>query len=298
MFDASCRPELVINDRFPRMTGAWESENVSGLYFAGTTTQVLDFKKAQSGFVHGFRYNVRSLFHILEARYHGVELPHEEVEMSARPLARRIIQRVNSTSSLWQQVGFLCDLIVPGKDGAPGTWNFDLNHEYVLRYGPGTDPQSRFYTLQLSYGPCPDNIVAHDHVHPYSNEIIRGKLPTEIHPVIRRYHGTTLIREYHMRSDFLSDWDSQYYLDPLVEFLEKDLMNEDVGRQEITYRVRELIRDGDMHFKEFKTTGEKSMAEKAMMNKPMAEKAMMDKPVAENGTVGMMDKPMAEHSAT
>ena len=70
-FDASifaedCRPELVIDDRFPAQTSAWESTNVPDLYFAGTLMQVRDFKKSTSGFIHGFRYCVRALHRMLE----------------------------------------------------------------------------------------------------------------------------------------------------------------------------------------------------------------------------------------
>ncbi|MFY0581091.1 NAD(P)-binding domain-containing protein [Cystobacter fuscus] len=36
IFDESCRPELVIRDRFPNQTAEWESTNVPGLHFAGT----------------------------------------------------------------------------------------------------------------------------------------------------------------------------------------------------------------------------------------------------------------------
>ncbi|GIM94945.1 NAD(P)-binding domain-containing protein [Paractinoplanes toevensis] len=38
IFDQTCRPDLVINDRFPSQTSAYESVNVPGLYFAGTIT--------------------------------------------------------------------------------------------------------------------------------------------------------------------------------------------------------------------------------------------------------------------
>ena len=80
IFDPDCRPELVINDRFPAQTPGWESTNVPGLYFAGTLTQVRDFKQSTSGFIHGFRYGVRALHRILERRYHGAPWP-------PRPLA-------------------------------------------------------------------------------------------------------------------------------------------------------------------------------------------------------------------
>ncbi|MGH3941580.1 MAG: NAD(P)-binding domain-containing protein [Pseudonocardiaceae bacterium] len=67
VFAANCRPMLVINDRFPEQTSAWESVNIIGLYFAGTLMQVRDFKRSTSGFIHGFRYCIRALHRILDA---------------------------------------------------------------------------------------------------------------------------------------------------------------------------------------------------------------------------------------
>ena len=61
----------MIRDRFPAQTAEWESVNVPGLYFAGTISQVRDFKRSTSGFIHGFRYAVRALHRILERRYAG-----------------------------------------------------------------------------------------------------------------------------------------------------------------------------------------------------------------------------------
>ncbi len=73
-FAEECRPELTINDRFPALTCEWGSVNVPDMYFAGTITQSRDFKKTTSGFIHGFRYNTRALYRMLEAKYHGQEL--------------------------------------------------------------------------------------------------------------------------------------------------------------------------------------------------------------------------------
>jgi thioredoxin reductase len=69
IFDENCKPALAINGRFPDMTASFESTNIPGLFFAGTLMQRLDYKKKQSGFVHGFRHNIENLFHGLEERY-------------------------------------------------------------------------------------------------------------------------------------------------------------------------------------------------------------------------------------
>ena len=43
------------------MNGGYESTNVPGLYFAGTLSHGLDWKRAAGGFIHGFRYTAQAL---------------------------------------------------------------------------------------------------------------------------------------------------------------------------------------------------------------------------------------------
>jgi thioredoxin reductase len=89
IFAPECRPALACGGKLPDLTGSWESRNVPGLFFAGALMQVLDFKKSQSSFVHGFRYNVRSLASLLAARSGAVALPHREAKRAGRfPLQR------------------------------------------------------------------------------------------------------------------------------------------------------------------------------------------------------------------
>eukprot|EP00750_Incisomonas_marina_P021839 INCI4765.8.p1 GENE.INCI4765.8~~INCI4765.8.p1 ORF type:complete len:810 (+),score=120.00 INCI4765.8:415-2844(+) len=52
--------------RYPKMTPHFESQSVPGLYFAGAIMHGNDFHRAAGGFIHGFRYLVRSLHRSLE----------------------------------------------------------------------------------------------------------------------------------------------------------------------------------------------------------------------------------------
>ncbi len=83
IFDDSCSPKLMIQDRFPALTSEWESVNVPGLYVAGTLMQSRDFKKTQSAFIHGFRYNVKMLASVLERNHENVSLPFTQFSTSA-----------------------------------------------------------------------------------------------------------------------------------------------------------------------------------------------------------------------
>src|SRR5262249_27064891 len=123
IFDPACRPELVFRGRFPAQTCEWESTNVPDLYFAGTLMQVRDYRKSTGGFIHGFRYCVRSLHRMLERKYHNVQWPHIRVPADPRALSEAVLARVNRTSALWQQFAFLCDLIVLSRDGT--AWYYE-----------------------------------------------------------------------------------------------------------------------------------------------------------------------------
>ena len=147
VFDESCRPDLVIDGRFPGQTSAFESTNVPGLFFAGSLMQARDWKKKQSGFIHGFRYNLRALHRIFELRYFGNEWPHRRVAPEPGALSEAVLARVNRSSALWQQTGFLCDLIVVPRDGSPARYYEELPTAYV--HDSPFDRYADYYTVTL-----------------------------------------------------------------------------------------------------------------------------------------------------
>ena len=177
-FAEECRPELAINDRFPAQTCEWESTNVPGMYFAGTLTQMRDFKKAASGFIQGFRYNTRALFRMLEKKHHGRELPSRDVEPTAEGLMLAAMERINRSSALWQQHGFLHDVIVlPADGGTAAGGSARYYEELPLAYVHETalSASGHYYTLALETA---------------------GESAV-LHPVIRRWNGPLLVAEYH-----------------------------------------------------------------------------------------------------
>jgi thioredoxin reductase len=208
-FAAECRPELTINDRFPALTAEWESVNVPHLYFAGTLTQSRDFKKHTSAFIHGFRYGIRALVHMLEQKYHGIDWPHRTVPVDG--LADAVLARINRTSALFQQFGFLCDVITP--DGR-------YYEEMPLDYVPFAD----CFTISLEYG------AGHDAIDPF--DVVTGRLweadethdDRYLHPVIRRRRNHTVVATRRLPEDICNDWtDERLYRDPLRAFIAESL---------------------------------------------------------------------------
>jgi thioredoxin reductase len=219
IFDPSCRPEMTVNGRFPNQTSAWESTNVADLYFAGTLMQMRDYRKSTSGFVHGFRYNVRALHRIFEQRYHGRPWPGRTMAATPEDLTAAVIDRVNRTSALWQQFGFLCDVLTV--DGRTATHHEELPVDYV--HDGEFGGHDHYYLVTLEYGPhhvAPDpfnvtRIERHDHG--------RANDSNFLHPVVRRFAGGDLGAEHHVIEDLQAEWREDVHVKPLLEFFRRDL---------------------------------------------------------------------------
>ncbi|MFF4492263.1 NAD(P)-binding domain-containing protein [Streptomyces sp. NPDC001544] len=225
MFDDDCRPDLVIKDRFPRLTNEWESVNVPDLYFAGTITQSLDFKKSTSGFIHGFRYGVKALSRILERRYHDREWPHTALPAAAGAVSEAVVARVNRTSALWQLFGFLGDAVLVGTDGEVRYCDevpVAHLHEAVTRGEFGS--LASYFTVTLEYG------ADHDQVDPFDVTVSRtpqqdtsGLDARYLHPVVRQFlpDGTGKpVAEHHITENLENEWDDpDVHVGPLRSFL-------------------------------------------------------------------------------
>jgi hypothetical protein len=87
------------------MTDNFESANVPGLYFAGTVMHGNDFRRSAGGFIHGFRYLVKSMFHQLELEYHKEQLPALKIGKSEGDIASAFWERIHVSSGLYQMHG-------------------------------------------------------------------------------------------------------------------------------------------------------------------------------------------------
>lgn len=221
VFDDSCRPLTVIDDRFPAQTSEWESVNVPGLYFAGTLMQMRDFKKKQSGFIHGFRYNIQMLHSLLELKYEGEPLPRRSIPADPEAITDAIIKRVNLTSALWQQTGYMCDLVVVHDDEKIAEYYEALTVDYVA---DNFSKEDRYYTVTLEFGQ--ERIdAAHDVfqvARPHKNNVSQAHLSTGIHPIVRRYRGGELLHVHHVIEDFASEWQEDVHWTPLAAFMRSE----------------------------------------------------------------------------
>jgi thioredoxin reductase len=214
IFDGSCAPELAVNDRFPKLTTAWESTNVPDLYFAGTLTQSRDYQRHFSAFIHGFRYNVEALTRLLLERYHATPWPMRALD-GPEGVMPAMMERVNNSSVLFQQPGFLGD-VVRVRDGQVSY----VESYPVDRFLEQVESQCKQLALMLTleYG-------REDHPDPFNIERFPedGSKSFFIHPVVRVYRGGMQTAEHHVAEDLENDWSSPFYLAPLRRFLDDQL---------------------------------------------------------------------------
>ncbi|MFY1635025.1 NAD(P)-binding domain-containing protein [Solwaraspora sp. WMMB335] len=225
IFDDTCRPQLVINDRFPEQTPAFESTTVPDLYFAGTLSQQRDFKKSTSGFIHGFRYGIRALHRILGARYHGTGWPTTRLDATPEAITDALIARINRSSALWQQFGVLADVVTIGADG------FAYYHEEVpLAYltDGGLGASLPAFAATLEYG------ADHDAVDPFDvsvprvaeNDASAAHDATYLHPVVRFHLGGQVRSAHHLAENLENEWDlATVHQQPLAVFV-KECLND------------------------------------------------------------------------
>lgn len=218
IFDESCQPELAIDDRFPAQTSEWESTNIKDLYFAGILMHMRDYKKKQSGFIHGFRYNIRVLYNLFEKKYHSQELPNYQLSINPRILVDTIIKRVNRSSGLWQQTGYFCDLIVISKENEAATYYEDLTLDYVHEGELGQN--YHYYTITLEFGldsfSTTSDPFAMERVH--KDNAQEAEKSAFIHPIIRRYYKGELVAEHHVIEDLASEWKEDVHIKPMLAF--------------------------------------------------------------------------------
>ena len=219
IFDDGCRPALVHKDRFPKITSAYEVENVPGMYVAGTITQPRDFKRGTSGFIHGFRYGVRALHNILQQRYHQVPWPAVNVPGTPEAITDAVLTRVNRSSGLYQQFGMLGDVVLRPGDG-DARYLEEVPVDFVRDGGLG-DHAHDVLIVTLEYGPD------HDKVDPFDvtvarvaqDDAERALDAAYLHPVVRLYRDGGLVATHHVAENLENEWNRPAHHGPLTAFL-------------------------------------------------------------------------------
>ncbi|MFV2062467.1 MAG: NAD(P)-binding domain-containing protein [Chloroflexota bacterium] len=123
----------------PTMTNAYQSATVPGIFFAGTMTQsVAGLKKfgipANSGAVHGFRYNARVMVDHVAEQYFGRVRTRSEV--APADVVDQLLTSASMAPELWHQKSYLARALSRDPDGSIRDEGIVSLAEYVDASGP------------------------------------------------------------------------------------------------------------------------------------------------------------------
>src|SRR5262249_42163604 len=154
------------------------------------------------------------LHRLLEEKYHGRPLQGRRLVDGPDELAKAIIARVNTSSALWQQFGGLCDLILVSDQSGEAEYYEELPLTYV--HDSPWGQHEHYYLVTLEYG------AAHDVDDPFNrnrialDDVDHAEQSNALHPVVRRYAGSTLVAVHHVIEDFANDWVEDIHVQPLL----------------------------------------------------------------------------------
>jgi len=171
------------------------------------------YKKTTTGFIHGFRYCVRSQLNAVLHREFGKALPTDKVNNDIDSIAKHIVHRVNRNAAGYQMFAVLIDYLIlnPTADTLDFVYEVHTDHakdivkdvpyiEVMLQYGDrGNTPGFRFEQQSTPEKP---------------------ELSWALHPVLRLYYNGKLLRRLHMLETAELNWDiAKYHVEPLKVWL-------------------------------------------------------------------------------
>jgi len=211
IFAPDCLPDADAKDKYPILDASWES-SVPHLFYIGTAMAARD-RKAASGFIHGFRYNIRTLFRLLEARYQGVALPEQTFPLQSmadlQALTDHLLYDLSNTAALFQLYGVLCHVLVFDKAQGKATLLRDLPLQYVLDHVDSVSAGREFMTLTLEFGfdKYPADANALDFIHPAPG----AECAAFLHPVFRYYVDGKLVSQRNLDESLSIRFDEASY---------------------------------------------------------------------------------------
>ena len=220
-FGDTARPQLMVDDRFPQLNAHFESVNVKGMYFAGTLTQAINYRKGTSGFIHGFRYNSKALANMLMHRHEQKPFPAQQLAGNSRNIAEAILNRINESSALWQQHGFIVDVIEIDVDTGTGQHIQELPRQYCHELWANNEC---YLLIALDFGDEIDG-DPFNQTRVHKDDAAHSQQSKFLHPIIYLCKHGEEVAEHHIIEDLEAEWtDEEVHLSPLMSFIEQHVM--------------------------------------------------------------------------
>ncbi len=228
-FAEDTRPERTACGRYPELSAKWES-SVPGLYFIGTSMAARD-KRAASSFIHGFRYNVRTLFGLLEAEHEGVPLGESIGQLRSAQdvmnVAARVVDRVSTASGLYQMNAVLADVVQVKAGRARYMQEVPLS----LMETEGEFTEADFVmsvSLEYGFSKYPAEAQSINFIHP--SDVSRTECSAFLHPVLRLWKQGALVDECHFGESLTIRYDQFFTSNTFVEGYDAIFRRRNEGR--------------------------------------------------------------------
>ncbi len=201
LFDPKIAPHTWHSGQYPELKPTWESVNVPNLYFIGGAMQGND-RQAASGFIHGYRYNIRTLHHLLEEEFENLPYPTTRFEpFDWGEFLNWMYERVSISAALFQLYGVLCDILVVSADRQRATLYQELPKTYVEQLD-FEGQHVLMLTLEFGFEKFKESSITF--MGP--SDPLDTSCAAFLHPVIRHmYQGVT--EEFHFGDSLLARWD-------------------------------------------------------------------------------------------
>jgi thioredoxin reductase len=224
LFAPEIKPATRMNGKFLQLNPDWQSANIENLYYIGGAMQSRD-RKAASGFIHGFRYNIRTLSHLLMEKYEGKAFPYTDfTPFDGNVFLDKMYKRVSTADGLYQMYGVLADQLVLNGSGTAARYYKEVPLAHAQDH---LNPEEHNLLITLEFG-------FHHHPGRNSLEFMGPSDPNDtpkaafLHPVIRHYYQG-VSSEFHFGDSLLGRWDRPHqeggavasYHNDFLEWLQK-----------------------------------------------------------------------------
>lgn len=222
MFDSSSihvepDPRPILKGKFPLITPEWEYSDVPRMYALGAMMQTVNYRKNAGGFIHGFRYTIRSLIDLIFFKEYDSALRHS-AHHSLEDVQQELFHRINTASSLYQMYGELCDVVVASdKSDSLFDYYYDLPLSFVKSQFRGQNA----FVLKFAIASRPNEQDAFKYI-PEATPSTPEK-SVFIHPVLSILDSSgALSDDLHLLENIDIEWsDPDLHVKPVKEFLGK-----------------------------------------------------------------------------
>ena len=174
-FDESIKPQMRNCTKLPMLDHTFQSVNVPNLYFVGCLMHGCDYKRGTSGFVHGFRHNIKFLYqHILEKHFKR-DFEHIQCKTLDEMCDIFLYESLYS-QELFLQIKTLCDVAIIRKHEI--IYYKGMLQDYAKHDDFKKEQGDIVIIMYLDYG----KFFESTHNHPRPSKIEEGYTSSYLHP--------------------------------------------------------------------------------------------------------------------